>query len=373
MTTPPSENPTIISAVVPGWRALPVEPYLYQSVPDRTSKKSLALAIILFLLTLCTCLVAGTQFAVSFSQNRAATIDEFFHDFTLIYSDPLALAAGLPFALTLLTILLAHELGHFFACRYHRIHASYPFFIPFPSFIGTFGAFILMRSSIRTNRALFDVGASGPLVGFVFAFPALLYGVVHSKAVLDLADPAHAEVIFGTPLLLRLLDAIFHPGVDPSLLLLPPIGRAAWVGLFATAINLLPTAQLDGGHILRSVNPRMHRLFTLFLPFALALLGYLGHWNGWYVWAALLFAIRLLRISPVYDPVPLDQNRRQLAIAASLILIFSFTPAPITIVEKPSSNDTRGLQSEPILAMSRNSAISTKVSISLPGTFRLYR
>jgi membrane-associated protease RseP (regulator of RpoE activity) len=276
-----------------------------------------------------TCLVAGTHFAISFAHNQAASLDEFVGDFKLIYQHPASLAAGLPFALTLLTILLAHELGHFFACRHHHIRSSYPIFIPFPSIIGTFGAVILIRSPIRTNRALFDLGASGPLVGFVFALPALFYGVLHSKAVLGLADPAHADLLFGTPLLLRLLDAIFHPGVDPNLLLLPPIGRAAWVGLFVTGLNLLPAAQLDGGHILRSLSPRAHRFFTLFLPFGLAALGFFGKWNGWYVWAVLLFAIRFFRISPVHDPAPLDPNRRLLAFLALLILILSFMPAPI--------------------------------------------
>jgi Zn-dependent protease len=323
------------------WQGPGLGLYPYQPTLHRPSNRSLALAIFLFFLTLCTCLVAGTQFAVSFAHNQAASLDEFLHDFTLLYRHPSSLATGIPFALTLLTILLAHELGHFFACRHHHIRASYPFFIPFPSFIGTFGAVILMRSSIRTNRALFDVGASGPLVGFVLAVPALLYGVIHSKVVLGLNDHAHAEVIFGTPLLLRFFDAIFHPGVDPSLLLLPPIGRAAWVGLFATALNLLPTAQLDGGHILRSISPRAHRLFTLYLPFALALLGFLGHWNGWYIWAALLLAIRFLRIAPVYDPNPLDANRRLLAAAALLVLILTLMPAPITILERADSQDVR--------------------------------
>src|SRR5260221_9900165 len=113
-------------------------------------------------------------------QQRSRLLDEFIHAFTLAYRHPLALTAGLPFALTLLAILLAHELGHFFACRHHHIHSRYPFFIPFPTLIGTLGAFILIRSPIRTTRALFDVGASGPLVGFLVAVPALIYGIVHA-------------------------------------------------------------------------------------------------------------------------------------------------------------------------------------------------
>ena len=312
------------------WSALPPRAQFYVPVLPRPSLKSLILAVALFLLTLCTCLAAGTQFATAYANNQAASLDEFLRAFTLFYKNPVALLAGLPFAATLLTILLAHELGHFFACRHHHIHSSYPFFIPFPSLIGTFGAFILMRSPIRTTRALFDVGASGPLVGFVFAVPALVYGVLHSSIVPAIAqgDPAQNSVIFGTPLLLRLLGAAFHPGVNPHFLLLPPVGRAAWVGLFATTLNLLPAGQLDGGHILRSVNARLHRFSTLLLPLALLPLGYF-FWYGWDVWAALLFGLRFLRIAPIYDSTPLDPPRRFASFLTLVIFVLCFMPAPI--------------------------------------------
>lgn len=319
------------------WSAFPPAEGFYLSVPPRPSLRSLVIAVVLFLLTLCTCLAAGTQFAAAYAQHEAASFDEFLRAFTLFFKDPLALLAGLPFAATLLTILLAHELGHFFACRRHHIHSSYPFFIPFPSLIGTFGAFILIRSPIRTTRALFDVGASGPLVGFVFAVPALIYGVMHSSIVPALAhpDPAHADVIFGTPLLLRALNALLHPGVNPNFLLLPPIGRAAWVGLFATSLNLLPAGQLDGGHILRSVSPRAHKISSWLLPFLLVALGYYvsagtsSRWSIWYVWAVLLFAIRFLRTAPVYAPSPLDPPRRFAALVTLAVFILCFMPAPV--------------------------------------------
>ena len=288
----------------------------------------LLLACILFFLTFCTCLVAGTQFATAFSQNEAFSFDDFLRSFTLFYKNPLGLAVGLQFTVTLLAILLAHELGHFFACRYHHIRTTYPFFIPFPNLTGTFGAFILIRSPILTNRALFDVGASGPLAGFVFAVPALVYGVVHAHFVPGLTDPANAEVIYGTPLLLRLLDAVFHPGISPDQLLLPPIGRAAWVGLFVTSLNLVPVAQLDGGHILRSLSARLHRYSSILLPAGLIILGLVGSWNGWYIWGALLLVMRFLRIAPIYDPAVLDSGRRWGALLALLIFLLSFMPAP---------------------------------------------
>lgn len=302
--------------------------------------KSLVLAGFLFLLAFCTCLAAGTQFAAAYQQNQAVSMDEWLRAFTLFYKNPAELVAGLPFALTLLGILLAHELGHFFACRHHHIRSSYPFFIPFPSLIGTFGAFILIRSPIRTRRALFDVGASGPLVGFVLAVPALIYGVLHSKFVPGLADPKQAEIIYGNPLLLHILDTILRPGISPDALLLPPIGRAAWVGLFATSLNLMPVAQLDGGHILRSVNPKLHRRTSLIIPIVLFLVGISGFWNArlwnvWSFWGVLLLLMSFLRVAPIHDTATLDSKRRWGAFLALLVFLLSFMPAPFFI--PPSS------------------------------------
>jgi membrane-associated protease RseP (regulator of RpoE activity) len=329
LATPLPEGPARPIAPM-DWRSAPSMRSFYAPVPPRPSPKSLALAGLLFLLTLCTCLIAGVQFSVAFAHNESVSVDEFLRAFKLLYQQPSALLNGLPFAITLLTILLAHELGHLFACRHHHIRTSYPFFIPAPTLIGTFGAFILLRSPIRNTRALFDVGASGPFVGFVFAVPALVFGVLSAKVVPGLADPANSDVIFGVPLILQILAKLFHPGAPASTLLLHPVGRAAWVGLFATSLNLLPAGQLDGGHILRSLNARVHRIISTFLPAALLLLGFFRHWNGWYIWGALLFGLRFLRTAPIYDHTPLDPDRRFAAFLALLIFLLCFMPAPIS-------------------------------------------
>ena len=321
------DSTTTTAAAPPDWRADTAWHSYAVRVPRRPSAKSLLLACLLFLLTLCTCLVAGTHFAAAYAHNEAVSWDEFIRAFALVYRQPLALAAGLPFALTLLAILLAHELGHFFACRHHHIHSSYPFFIPFPTLIGTLGAFILIRSPIRTTRALFDVGASGPLVGFLVAVPALVYGIIHAKFVPGLAVPAENKIILGAPLILHLLAPIFHHGASAASLLLHPVGRAAWVGLFATSLNLLPAAQLDGGHILHSVNQRAHRASSILLPLVLVFLGF-RFWPGWYIWAATLIAIRFLRSLPIYNPEPLDSRRLAVAFLSLLIFLLSFMPAP---------------------------------------------
>jgi len=171
------------------------------------------------------------------------------------------------------------------------------------------------------------VGASGPLVGFVVAVPALIYGIVHAKFIPGLSIPADNKFVLGAPLLLHLLAPIFHHGAKAANLLLPPVGRAAWVGLFATSLNLLPAAQLDGGHILRSVSQSAHRISSIFLPLLLAFFGF-RYWPGWYVWAGLLVAIRFLRTLPIYHPEPLGARREAAAFFALLIFILSFMPAP---------------------------------------------
>jgi hypothetical protein len=302
----------------------------YQAIRVRPSVRSLVIASVLFLLTLLTCLVTGAHFAAAYAHSQAASFDALFQTFPIAWHHPAVLLTGIPFAITLLTILLAHELGHYFACRHHHINATYPFFIPAPNLIGTFGAFILIRSPIRSVRALFDVGASGPLVGFLFALPPLAYGVLHARVIVGLSSDANADVIFGVPLILKLMTAIVQPNAHASDLLLHPVGRAAWAGLLATALNLLPVGQLDGGHIVRSVSPRAHRVISLVLPLALVPLGvYL--WWGWLVWAILLLCLRFFRMAPIYDPTPLDPNRRFGAFLALVVFLFCFMPSPIWV------------------------------------------
>ena len=304
---------------------LPEREFYWQ--PPPRSIRSLVVAIALFLVTAVSTLAAGAQFAVAYNAGQAPSFDNFFSDYLNTFTNPRLFLSGVPFAATLLGILLAHELGHFFACRYYRIQATYPFFIPAPTLIGTMGAFIRIRSPIADRRALFDMAFAGPLVGFLIAVPALAIATATSKTVTSIDS---SSFIFGRPLVQRLLEAWLRPGISSAHILLHPVGRAAWVGLFATALNLLPAGQLDGGHILYCVTTGWHRRISLAVAILLVPLG-IFFWTGWMIWAVLLFAISF-RHPPLMNPwQPLDRPRRFLAALALAIFLLCFMPAPFVI------------------------------------------
>ncbi|MFQ5695033.1 MAG: site-2 protease family protein, partial [Terriglobia bacterium] len=231
-------------------------------IPLLAPRRRLGLPLALFLLTVISTLFVGWHLTQAYARGAPPYTEAIFslQKMSQILQNPGLLLAGWPFAVTLLGILLAHELGHFFACRRYGIVASFPYFIPFPSLIGTMGAFIQIRTPIVNRRALFDVGIAGPLVGFVLAVPALAIGMAYSKILPGAAQ--ESAIVFGNPPLAWLFSKFFWPEVPVQDILLHPVGRAAWVGLFATALNLLPVGQLDGGHIVYALAVRRHRLFS---------------------------------------------------------------------------------------------------------------
>jgi membrane-associated protease RseP (regulator of RpoE activity) len=282
------------------------------------------LHLLLFALTLLTTTIVGAALSQSFSANRAIDIEQELTIFRQIWMNPLVLLTGLPFSLTLLSILLAHELGHYLTCILYRIDASLPYFLPAPTPIGTLGAFIRIRSPIYTRHALFDVGVAGPIAGFVLLVPALLVGLLQSKVVHGIAD--RGDLVFGNPLILRVFEWMLFPGVSSSDIFLHPVARAAWVGILATGLNLLPIGQLDGGHILYSFfGGYRHKILSRVFVAALAPLAFL--WVNWIIWAVLL-AIFGLRHPVICDVSPLSQGRRRLGFAALAIFILCFMPVP---------------------------------------------
>jgi Zn-dependent protease len=307
----------------------PQFPQFIEPPPQFRRRRRLWPALLLFFLTVISTLAVGSEFTRSYAQNIPpfTRSDDLF--LTIIYplKHPSLLVLGIPFSFTVMGILLAHELGHYFACKFYRMDVSYPYFLPAPNLFGTFGAFILIRSPFRTRRALFDVGIAGPIAGFVVAVPAMAFAIAASKVVPD--AQAGASILFGNPLLMRLFIGLFHPGVDPASILLHPVGRAAWLGLLATALNLMPIWQLDGGHILYSLASEQHRKVSIVLSLALIALGRFA-WPAWYFWGGALLLLSLRYRHPrVMDRwEPLDASRKLLAVAALAIFALCYTLSP---------------------------------------------
>jgi membrane-associated protease RseP (regulator of RpoE activity) len=290
---------------------------------------SLPFHLALLLLTVLTTLTVGTHIALNYAQDVPVFDWDVSAAFFLeLWRHPGLLLLGAPFSFTLLAILLAHELGHYFTCRHYGIRATYPYFIPAPTLIGTLGAFIRIKSPIGNRRELFDVGISGPIAGFVVAIPALILAIFLTKGALPATTPD--SISLGNPLALILLGKLFRNGMNPAGIVLHPVGCAAWVGLFATALNLLPVGQLDGGHILYAVFGDKCRNLSRGIVLVLLPLGYFC-WYGWIAWAVILFFLGLRHPLLVEPEEPLGRKRKLLALVAALILVLTFLPTPFKI------------------------------------------
>ena len=295
------------------------------TVAPEVSRPRWWLHILLVAATLVTTSVMGAGFADSFRQNRPFDIIEALNGYSRLLDDPGILLHGLSFSVPLIIILLSHELGHYLTCLYYAIDASAPYFIPFPAPIGTFGAFIRIRAPIFSKRKLFDVAVAGPLAGFVALVPALAIGVAYSKVIPGIAD--RGDLVFGVPTIVTLFEHLIFPGVPSSDIYLHPLARAAWVGILATALNLLPIGQLDGGHILYAFLGDRARILSRILVIALIPLGLIYSFS-WLFWAFFLFFFAL-KHPPIYDPAPLGSGRTKLGWVALIILILCFTIEPV--------------------------------------------
>jgi membrane-associated protease RseP (regulator of RpoE activity) len=250
-----------------------------------------------------------------------------------ILKEPEKIYKGLPFALTLMTILLGHEFSHYFAARRHNTKATLPYFIPAPpliSIIGTFGAFIKMKSPIVTRKALIDIGASGPVIGFIISVIVSIIGLSLSKVVA--IRETEGIINLGDSLLFSFLSNIilnYQPGSQD--ILLHPIAFAGWIGLFVTSLNLIPVGQLDGGHIAYGLLGEKHVYLSKLLVFVMVPLGLLL-WAGWTVWAILLLILGLRHPPLLYWEVPLDTKRRFIGSLALLIFVLTFIPVPFKIL-----------------------------------------
>jgi membrane-associated protease RseP (regulator of RpoE activity) len=278
-------------------------------------KKFPFLHLFLFILTLFSTLVAGAM-----------------QTGTDILKEPEKIYKGLPFALTLMTILLGHEFSHYFASRKHNTKATLPYFIPAPpliSIIGTFGAFIKMKSPIVTRKALIDIGASGPIVGFIISVIVSIVGLSLSKVVA--IRETEGALRLGDSLLFSFLSNIslnYQTGSQD--ILLHPVAFAGWIGLFVTSLNLIPVGQLDGGHIAYALLGEKHVYLSKILVLVMVPLGLLL-WAGWAIWAVLLLILGLRHPPVLYREASLDPKRRFIGWLALVIFILTFIPVPFKI------------------------------------------
>ncbi len=246
---------------------------------------------------------------------------------------PARFAAGLPYALSLLLILGAHELGHYFAARAHRMHVTLPYFIPVPFGLGTFGAFIQLKSPAQNRRALFDVGVAGPLAGLVFAIPALWFGLSLSSVLppTEAGESMHGGANVGSSFLFALVAklALGDALTEGHRLLLHPLAFAGWLGLLVTALNLLPIGQLDGGHIADAMFGRMRgAAISTAAMVALVLLG-LFVWSGLLTWAVLVYFLAGFKgMPPLNDISRLDVGRLAVGVFAFVVLVLILAPVP---------------------------------------------
>ncbi len=291
------------------------------------------LALFLFLLTGLTTLLAGYSLHTGFLLQAGEILSQ--PHWTGLLRNPALILQGLPFSVALLLILGAHESGHYFACRHYGISCSLPYLIPAPPFVnlfGTFGALIRIKSPFFNRRQLFDVGIAGPLAGFAVTVPVLAVGIMLSnQASITEIEPGYT-LLFGEPILFKLASRMFFSG-EASSINLHPLGWAAWIGMLATSLNLLPAGQLDGGHIVYALSGfRTHR--ALSIATTVLLLG-LGIWS-WPVLAYLLFGILLLVMKlqhppTLFDNYPLDRKRIIIGLAAGLIFLITSIPIPVQI------------------------------------------
>jgi membrane-associated protease RseP (regulator of RpoE activity) len=252
---------------------------------------------------------------------------------------PIQILRGWPFALSILLILGAHEMGHYFAARRHNVPVTLPFFIPMPwSYFGTLGAFIQLRGPVTNRRALFDVGAAGPLAGLVFAVPVLLYGLATS----DLGTIASGQAYEGNSLLYLLAKLLVFGRILPGNgvdVYLNQVAWAGWVGLFVTGLNLLPVGQLDGGHVSYALFGERSRLFLWPTILALALIVVYSWRQGapaltWVLWIFLLLSFGRVHARPLEDITPLDPRRRALAIFTLALFFLCFVPLPLVALAR---------------------------------------
>ncbi len=281
------------------------------------------LHILLFGLTFMTTTIAGVNLA-GFSR---------FTSLFQLISHPQYLLKGLPFSLSLMFILMMHEMGHYVTSRIHRVKATLPYFIPAPNvinMIGTFGAFIKMKSPIYDKRALLDIGAAGPVCGFIVSIPTLIIGLKLSHIAPALPTGGF-NIQIGSSLIVHIFAQLFTPPVPAGFYLdLHPVAFAGWIGMFVTSLNLIPIGQLDGGHVAYAVMGEKYHAMTNMILMFLVLMG-IFFWKGWLMWAIIIFFLGKKHPPSLNPYLELDKPRKILAWIVLGIFFLTFIPVPFRI------------------------------------------
>ena len=278
----------------------------------KTKKSNPWVNIVLFVLTLFSTLAVG---AVQEGVN--------------IFVQPWMIYKGLPFSLSIMFILLVHEMGHYFASKLHNVEATLPYFIPFPSLIGTMGAVIRIKSPIPTRKALMDIGAAGPIAGMLVALPLTFIGLKLSSVVPTQGLPGSFQL--GNSLLFQFLSWLalgnLPPGHD---VVLHPIAFAGWIGFFITALNLLPIGQLDGGHVAYAMLGKNHKYLAWGMWGALIAGGIF--WAGWWLWAVLVLVFGIKHPPPLAATVRLDPKRKAIGWICLALFVLTLVPVPFSVM-----------------------------------------
>jgi len=278
--------------------------------------------VALFALTCLSTLIMGTALMAMYTNS----LDDLAPFLGQILRSPSILINGLPFSFAIMSILLGHEMGHYLTCRYYGIDATLPYFIPAPTPVGTMGAFIRIKSPIQHRAALLEVGIAGPIVGFVLAIPTLIIALAKSGYVAP--GPPGSGIGLGEPLIFKAIEVIMGKTPPPGMEInLHPIGIAAWFGLYATALNLIPVGQLDGGHVSYALFGRNHKRISQAFLFTLIPLG-LFYWQGWLLWATVLLIIGFRHPVTLDDSVPLSKRHLWLGWIGLAMFVLCFTPMP---------------------------------------------
>lgn len=296
----------------------------------RSSFRQYGVPLLLLAASVVTTTANGARFMQNFIEGMPPVVrDSDLWPWPWLADHPELFVTGWAFSFSLLGILLIHEFGHYFACRWHKIRATLPWVLPAPTLSGTMGAVIQLKTRIRSRNALMDVGVYGPLAGYVASVVAVAVGFVLS--VDAPADAPAAIVRFGgEPLTIRMLHAVlvqWDPSIPSFDHIAPhPVLVAGWIGLFITSLNLIPGGQLDGGHILYAISPRLHKAVTTVLPFVLFLAGAV-FWVGWILWGLFLMVPGMRHPNVPVEP-ELNRGRLLLGIVGMLIFLLTFTATP---------------------------------------------